>query len=74
VASEGCESQKCDWTVLLVKSGLIWAAGPATFANLFFGRLAQLVRARASHARGHWFESSTVHQPSRVLRAKAVPP
>jgi putative endonuclease len=29
-----------------------------------FGRLAQLVRARASHARGHWFESSSVHQSS----------
>ena len=29
-------------------------------ANLF-GRLAQLVRARASHARGHWFESSSAH-------------
>ncbi len=26
------------------------------------GRLAQLVRARASHARGHWFKSSNAHQ------------
>jgi hypothetical protein len=25
------------------------------------GRLAQLVRALASHARGHWFKSSIVH-------------
>ena len=25
------------------------------------GRLAQLVRARASHARGHWFEPSNAH-------------
>ena len=25
------------------------------------GRLAQLVRALARHARGHWFESSTAH-------------
>ena len=25
------------------------------------GPLAQLARALASHARGHWFESSTVH-------------
>ena len=25
------------------------------------GRLAQLVRALASHARGHWFESSIAH-------------
>src|SRR4051794_26382900 len=28
------------------------------------GRLAQLVRARASHARGHWFESSSAHHIS----------
>ena len=28
------------------------------------GPLAQLVRALASHARGHWFESSTAHQRS----------
>ncbi len=27
------------------------------------GRLAQLVRARASHARGHWFNSSNAHHP-----------
>jgi hypothetical protein len=26
------------------------------------GRLAQLARARASHARGHWFKSSIAHQ------------
>jgi hypothetical protein len=31
-------------------------------ARLSFGRLAQLVRARASHARGRRFESSSAHQ------------
>ena len=31
----------------------------------FHGRLAQLVRARGSHPRGHWFESSIAHHPSR---------
>jgi hypothetical protein len=29
--------------------------------NSLEGRLAQLVRARASHARGHWFKSSNAH-------------
>ncbi len=29
------------------------------------GGLAQLVRALASHARGHWFESSSLHQKKR---------
>ena len=28
----------------------------------FLGRLAQLVRARRSHRRGQWFESTIVHQ------------
>src|SRR3954462_1959747 len=28
------------------------------------GRLAQLVRALASHARGHWFKSSIAHRPN----------
>lgn len=39
-----------------------------------FGRLAQLVRARASHARGHWFESSSVHHFSNplIIRGKRV--
>ena len=36
-----------------------------------FGGLAQLVRAPASHAGGHWFESSSLHQteshPKRVV-------
>ena len=42
-----------------------------------FGGLAQLVRALASHARGHWFESSSLHQSAagstclrRFLRQK----
>jgi hypothetical protein len=30
------------------------------------GPLAQLARALASHARGHWFKSSTVHKTSRL--------
>ena len=30
------------------------------------GRLAQLVRALASHARGHWFESSIAHHEGAV--------
>ena len=41
------------------------------------GRLAQLVRALASHARGHWFESSTAHQrsePATGTRAEVAEP
>ena len=30
--------------------------------NIRYGGLAQLVRAPASHAGGHWFESSSLHQ------------
>ena len=30
------------------------------------GGLAQLVRAPASHAGGHWFESSSLHQPQAI--------
>ena len=33
------------------------------------GRLAQLVRAPASHAGGHWFESSTAHQRAAPVLA-----
>ena len=33
-----------------------------------FGGLAQLVRALASHARGHWFESSSLHQKQEAIR------
>ena len=29
--------------------------------DVLTGRLAQLVRALASHARGHWFKSSIAH-------------
>ena len=29
--------------------------------NILYGGLAQLVRAPASHAGGHWFESSSLH-------------
>ena len=42
------------------------------------GRLAQLVRVLARHARGQWFESTTAHQifafvfPSRYKRLKPV--
>ena len=36
------------------------------------GRLAQLVRALASHARGHWFESSIAHHESVQLRAEVA--
>src|SRR4051794_38596370 len=32
------------------------------------GRLAQLVRALASHARGHWFKSSIAHRPDAAPR------
>ena len=34
---------------------------PVVHTLLSVGRLAQLVRARASHARGHRFESCSVH-------------
>src|SRR5437868_5433554 len=37
-----------------------------------FGRLAQLVRARASHARGQRFESSSAHHPQPATTS-AVP-
>ena len=36
-------------------------SNPAKRAIFVLGRLAQLVRALALHARGHWFESSTAH-------------
>ncbi len=32
-----------------------------------YGGLAQLVRAPASHAGGHWFESSSLHHPQSVV-------
>ncbi len=36
-----------------------------TLINLYFtGRLAQLVRALASHAGGQWFESTSAHKTS----------
>ena len=34
---------------------------PVKLIMLFPGRLAQLVRALARHARGQWFESTTAH-------------
>ncbi len=37
------------------------------------GRLAQLVRARGSHPRGHWFESSIAHHPVSTVRVAACP-
>ena len=37
-------------------------AGLESKEYFVFGRLAQLVRARASHARGHRFESYSAHQ------------
>jgi hypothetical protein len=47
--------------------------GSAALENCV-GRLAQLARALASHARGHWFESSIAHHPffGRLLRKKAL--
>ena len=36
------------------------------------GRLAQLARALAWHARGHWFESSTAHYEVVVYWMNAV--
>jgi hypothetical protein len=41
-------------------------------AVLCAGRLAQLVRARASHARGHRFESCSVHHASQCDACHAV--
>ena len=39
-----------------------------------FGGLAQLVRALASHARGHWFESSSLHQKAPdLIRGQELP-
>ena len=37
-----------------------------TCPTLFDGSVAQLVRARRSHRRGHWFESSRVHHLERL--------
>ena len=64
--STGCESIPC----------LIWPVGQVVKTRPFHGcnmgsnpvrvttvgGLAQLVRAPASHAGGHWFESSSLHQ------------
>ena len=37
-----------------------------------YGGLAQLVRAPASHAGGHWFESSSLHQTLGILMISRV--
>lgn len=42
-------------------SSRFWLLG-----DFWNGRLAQLVRALVSHTRGHWFESSSVHQATPV--------
>jgi hypothetical protein len=36
------------------------------------GRLAQLVRVRRSHRRGHWFDSSIAHQSAEHLVVKLI--
>ena len=36
-----------------------------------FGGLAQLVRAPASHAGGHWFESSSLHHENTLISLKS---
>ena len=38
----------------------------------YFGDLAQLVRAFASHARGHGFESPSLHHRKDIFRKKDV--
>ena len=50
--------------VLAFKLGAAAAGGGARPAidSEGVGRLAQMVRARRSHRRGHWFESSIAHQ------------
>ena len=45
-----------------IKLGLDFFEIPGIMKNVRCGGLAQLVRALASHARGHWFESSSLHQ------------
>lgn len=42
------------------------------FSQGFSGGLAQLVRAPASHAGGHWFESSSLHQTLGILMISRV--
>ena len=42
----------------------------AGIAQIFFGRIAQLVRAFASHARGHRFESRCVHHAKTRMGAE----
>jgi hypothetical protein len=41
-----------------VRHDVLWARKQ----HIHYGGLAQLVRAPASHAGGHWFESSSLHQ------------
>ena len=74
--STGCESIPC----------LIWPVGQVVKTRPFhgcnmgsnpvrvttFGGLAQLVRAPASHAGGHWFESSSLHQTLGILMISRV--
>ena len=48
--------------------GVLWAE-KITYP---YGGLAQLVRAPASHAGGHWFESSSLHQ-EEIPGTVAVP-
>lgn len=43
----------------------VFIVRPAGQAGRHPGRLAQLARARRSHRRGHWFESSIAHSGSR---------
>lgn len=57
------------------RAGMVWARAALTFRKfralsfIACGQLAQLVRARASHARGHWFEPSIAHQPDHACRS-----
>ena len=74
--STGCESIPC----------LIWPVGQVVKTRPFHGcnmgsnpvrvttvgGLAQLVRAPASHAGGHWFESSSLHQTLGILMISRV--
>ena len=62
--SETPRNKKPPQTDKIIRQPEVGTSVPLATIN-HLGRLAQLVRARASHARGHWFESSSAHHLQR---------
>ena len=50
------------YIILIIRIFLLTQAVKFIMIPLLYGGLAQLVRALASHARGRWFKSISLHQ------------